>query len=442
MQSAPAADTRLPGGLFPASYLRFFLPLAIQSIAQSLTHPLVAMVASHAPGGTLNLAGLAQANTLAYFLQTITFGLLTTGMIYGRSRAGFQAFLRAWAVLGVATICVHAALALPWPSHMLFGGVLGLPPEIEAPARTTFAVGLPVRVLFHLRLPSQVILLNNKAAGKNSAAAVGRVALTLVLAPLFVRVGLVGPVWSVVCLTIPVVGEVLAVVVMARPYVRNLTESGDAPPRVASLLAFTLPLSSSTAFVVLSGNVLAAFMARAPQPELVLPVYHLAVSISGALAYATTQVQRVVLAFAPECLRGRASLRFAVVVGVAAGLIPLLFQLEPLRTAYFVTMQNLSPERLRPLRLLVFMFLGQPLMLALRARLEGIAAYLRTPVVVLLGYTALLAAMIAIGALSVAMGMPGLFIGPVGSYGSNAVAIATMALLSRRSRREHLAALP
>jgi hypothetical protein len=441
MKSAAALDSVSTTGLFPMSYLRFFLPLAIQAIAQALTHPLVAMVASHAPGGTLNLAGLAQANTVAYFLQTLSFGLLTTGMVYGRSRTGFRVFLRAWVVVGCATLGAHSMLALPGPSRFLFGRVIGLPADIEAPARVAFVAGIPVRILFHLRLPFQVVLLNNRAAGKNSAAAVGRVALTLLLAPLFVSAGLVGPAWALVCLTIPVVGEVVAVLVMARPYLRSLSASGDKekPPSVGALLAFTLPLSSSTAFVVLSGNVLAAFIARAPRPELVLPVYHLALSISGTVAFAATQVQRVVLAFAPQCLRDRAALRFAALVGIVAGLLPLLFQLEPLRTAYFVTMQNLSPDRFRTLRLLVLMLLGQPLMLAFRARLEGVAAYLRTPMVVLVGYSALLVSMALAGGLALAVNLPGLYIGPVGTYTANVVAIVVMGTLLRRPRREFLA---
>ena len=43
---------------------RFFIPLAIQAISQALSYPLVAMVASRGAGGPLNLAGLAQSNTL------------------------------------------------------------------------------------------------------------------------------------------------------------------------------------------------------------------------------------------------------------------------------------------------------------------------------------------------------------------------------------------
>ena len=49
--------------------------------AQGLTYPLVAIVASW-KGEPLNLAGLAQSNTLLFMLGTLGFGLVATGMVF------------------------------------------------------------------------------------------------------------------------------------------------------------------------------------------------------------------------------------------------------------------------------------------------------------------------------------------------------------------------
>jgi len=49
----------------------FFIPLALQAASQSLTYPLVAMVASHGPGGTLNLAGVAQSNIVMFLVGAV-----------------------------------------------------------------------------------------------------------------------------------------------------------------------------------------------------------------------------------------------------------------------------------------------------------------------------------------------------------------------------------
>ena len=75
-----------------SAYARFFAPLALQAASQGLTYPLVAMVASRGPGGPLNLAGLAQSNTLMYMLGTFGFGLVTAGMVFGRTRKGYRQF--------------------------------------------------------------------------------------------------------------------------------------------------------------------------------------------------------------------------------------------------------------------------------------------------------------------------------------------------------------
>ena len=72
---------------------RFFIPLAIQAASQALSYPLVAMVASRGPGGPLNLAGLAQASTVMFFLGMIAISSVTTGMVYAKTREGYQQFL-------------------------------------------------------------------------------------------------------------------------------------------------------------------------------------------------------------------------------------------------------------------------------------------------------------------------------------------------------------
>jgi hypothetical protein len=57
---------------------RFFVPLAIQAASQALSYPLVAIVAARGAGGPLNLAGLAQANTVMFFLGMCT--IIVTGL--------------------------------------------------------------------------------------------------------------------------------------------------------------------------------------------------------------------------------------------------------------------------------------------------------------------------------------------------------------------------
>src|ERR1700690_4265665 len=90
----------------------FFIPLALQSASQSLTYPLVAMVASHGPGGTLNLAGVAQSNIVMFLVGAVGAGLVTAGMVYGKSRLGFSRFFAVNNLIAVIAALVQAAICI------------------------------------------------------------------------------------------------------------------------------------------------------------------------------------------------------------------------------------------------------------------------------------------------------------------------------------------
>lgn len=199
----------------------FFIPLALQAASQALSYPLVAMVASRGPGGPLNLAGLAQSNTIMIFLSMFCISYVTTGMIYATSRQGYRKFRNVVLMTGLGVIAVQAALCIPRISHLLFGDLIGLPPSIESPAKITLLASIPVQFFFFLRTPYLVIMYVGKATGKASLATMVRIAVTAALSPLFCILELVGPVWAVVCLTLPVALECLLARLYANPFLKN-----------------------------------------------------------------------------------------------------------------------------------------------------------------------------------------------------------------------------
>ena len=410
--------------------MRFFMPLALMAIAQALTHPLVAMVAARADGGALNVAGLAQANLVSFLLQTPGFGLMTAGMSYGRTRGGFRAYVRVTALVSTAVIVLHLILALPGPSHLLFGTIIGLPASVEGPAVTAFVMGIPVRLLFSIRTPMLAALFNARSGGKASTSALARIGVTLLLAPLFVRAGLVGPGWAMVCLTIPVVFEVLAVWIMSRRLIAALPERGRVPAR-RTLLRFAMPLSFGTTLMVLSGNLIGAFIARGAAPETMLSVYHLGLSVAGPLSYAASQTQRVVLAFAPASLvRNRAAV-FGLVVGAGTGLVSLLALLPPLRDLYYLRLQGLPLEDLNYLTVAVLLLALFPLATGLRSAAEGAAAYRKRSGAVFVGYCCYLVVIVGLGAAALSGGIPGHILGPAGLTVANLAAAGAVAWMLR-----------
>lgn len=413
------------------NYARFFAPLALQAASQGLTYPLVAMVASRGPGGPLDLAGLAQSNTVMFALGTLGFGLITTGMVHGRTREGFARFQHMALRIGLVVIAIQVLLCLPALSHLLFGRLIGLPPAIEAPAKQTLWASLPVQLLFFLRIPFQVAMYNALASARASTATMLRILVTAALAPVFCLAGWVGPLWAVVCLSLPVALEVVMSALLARPFIVAMAPAKVPPATKLEMFWFNLPISVGGYLLSLSAIVLGAFVARAPHPERMLPVYYLALGLATPVAYGATRVQEVVLAFARPAAADRKTLRFALAAGLVMGILPLVMIVPGLDRLYYVTIQNLPAADLSLLRVTALALVAHPLSVAVRAQGEGLAGLCRKPSTVIAGQAVFLAAVALAGGIFLVMGLPGNLIGPVGLVLGNLGSTATLRLLLR-----------
>jgi len=416
--------------------IRFFVPLAIQAMSQALCYPLVAMVASRGPGGPLNLAGLAQSNTVMFFLGMIGLNLVTTGMVHAKEREGFKKFQAVTLSIGLVVSLIQALLCIPAISHMVFGQIIGLPPSIESPAKITLLACIPLQFLFFSRIPYFVVMYNGKATGKASLATIGRIILTALLSPLFCNIGLVGPNWAVVCLTIPVALEVVVSRIFAAPFLKDLKPATAKPPDAKEIFLFTLPLSVGGYFLSIAALILGAFIARAPDPERILPIYYLALGLVNPVAYAATRIQTIVLAFPPKSKRDRLTLRFSLVAGACLGLLPLLFILPGIIEVYYVRLQNLPPGDLSLVRLTALSLIFLPLSVAIRAQSEGLSAWFKKPVTVLAGHAAFMGIIIISGFTLLIMGSPGYFIGAVGLTLGSLVSSAIMRIFLGRTKEK------
>ena len=411
---------------------RFFIPLAIQAASQALSYPLVAMVASRGPGGPLNLAGLAQAITVMFFLGMIAISSVTTGMVYAKTREGYQKFRKVTLLTATGVIAIQGILSIPVLSHLLFGRLIGLPPSIEQPASTVFMISIPLQFLFFMRLPYFVVMYLGKATGKASLATIVRILLTAMLSLLFCTLELVGPIWAVVCLTIPVAMEVLISRIFATPFLKSLKSCPEDPPGAMEIFKFNLPLSVGGYFLSASAVILAAFIARTPDPDRILPVYYLALGLANPVAFAATRIQTIVLAFPPQSAKDRRTFRFCLAAGAVLGILPLIFILPGLAEFYFIKLQKLGAQDLPLVRLTAISLICFPFSVAIRAQSEGLAAWSKKPITVLTGHAMFMVAIIATGFVLLFLGTPGYLIGPVGlTLGSLASSVTMRVVLDR-----------
>lgn len=414
----------------------YFIPLALQAASQSLSYPLVAMVASHGPGGALALAGVAQSNIIMFLVATLGAGVVTAGLVFGKTKGGFTRFCAINNILSLAMVVVQALICIPFVGHLVFGTLLGLPPTIQAPAMEAFPLTVLLNVLFNARNPYQVLLYNNGAPGRASTATFVRIGVTLALSPLFCSWGLVGARWAMVCQTIPVALEVLVSWWYSRPFAARLAEDVTPPPTIGRLLAFTMPLSLGGFLMTLSSMILGGVIARSGSPEHVLPAFYLAIGIANPAAYAASRVQNVIIAFPPRSNDDKQVFHFSLAAGALFSFVPLLFILPGIADWYYVSVQKLPAADLPLVTTTALLLVGFPFTVALRCHREGLAALDHRTPTILAGDFAYIAALAVCSSASLALGIPGNIIGPLVIACSNLASYGILVLLLRERRTE------
>ena len=118
------------GGFTPARATRFFVPLLLQAFSQCLTYPLVAAIVSHGELGVEGYAAFAQGQTVMFLIGALGSGLILTGMVHARTRAGHLCFRRLNFAMMAALLGVQLLVTLPPFYGLVFGDLLGLPPDL------------------------------------------------------------------------------------------------------------------------------------------------------------------------------------------------------------------------------------------------------------------------------------------------------------------------
>ena len=87
--------------------------------------------------------------------------------------------------------------------------------------------------------------------------------------------------------------------------------------------AYAASFSIGQLFISLSGYVIGAFAARAPNPDVTLPVYYAVISIFNAFSFAATRLSATVITFYEEGTNREIIKKFTFISGLVLGIIPL-----------------------------------------------------------------------------------------------------------------------
>lgn len=405
----------------------FYMPLAIQALSQSLTYPLVASIVSHGHLGSDELAAFSQGQSLLSLMGAIGMGLITTGMVFARTKSGMANYgrlvMRIAAVVGV----LQFIACMPPFNNFFFSRILGLNDELAEIARWATFLGIPLQFAFFLRNKHVVQLYNEKRSDLANIATLMRILVTACLSPIFVRLGMTGFFWGSVALTLPVFGEACLSKLFAKPYMDALTDDSGEIASVGKQLRFTIPLSFGGILMSLSAFMVAVFISRAESPETSLAIHYIIMGVINPLGFAAIRMQSVVIAFPPAIYGKRRVATFAVCAGLLLSSCSIFMQIPQVAQWYFGNVQNLPPEHVALAQNAMLLIGLLPLVQSLRGHAEGLAAIKRRPNAILAGQAVYLATMVlALFVLLSTGALPGYLMGAAAIHLAAFMALVTV----------------
>lgn len=430
---------------------RFYVPLMLQAFSQSISYPLVASIVTHGPLGVDALTGFAQGQAVMFMIGLLGGGLITTGMVHAHDWSGYRAFRRLNSWMMAALLLLQCVPAVHPLDKLLFRGVLNLSPELAEIARWTLLGGVVMNAGFFLRNVPLVILFNNLESGKANNATLARIALTVMCSLGFPRLGLVGPWWGLGVMSAGVLAEWGITWWYARPYVNAMREAKGMLPwkrsglddlmaakrrwlLVVGQFRFMLPLSLGSFVIAISPLAMAGFVGRATiSPEVMLATHYVTIGVANPVGFAALRMQAVSIAFPPEFPGDRRTLWYALGAGAVYGVALLVFSMPVVADAYFGAYQNVKPENLGFARSAIAAYCMWPMLQAIWARVEGIAAIRKRPSAVMAGQITYLVALVAALALTLHLGVLGWKVAVTGIYVATLSTIAAVYIALARS---------
>ncbi|HPN84375.1 MAG TPA: hypothetical protein PK821_03465 [Victivallales bacterium] len=430
MQNQKAIDSDIEIASQPGykDLFKYFLPLAMQAISQSFTYPLVAIVAVRGKEGPLNIAAMAQANLLLFFLLSSCAGLITAGMVYSVNRAGLIRFrsLNRYFTLGI--FLVHALFCLPFFAQIILSSIMGLSGDLYESTYFAFLLSLPLSLIFNFRNTAMVVLFNKKLTGLAFSATVLRIIFTIILSIAMTFLGYTGIFWATVCQIIPLLLEAELINRLARPHILELMKKEGPSHSIFEMISLTMSFSIGRMMMAFSGYVVAGFAARAPEPDIMLPAYYAALGLMNPMAFAASRIQAMVISFAVPGIKNFRLFNFSVLAGVICGITPLLFTLPFISEWYYGTLQKIPPENLALVRYSAFILVLTPFTSALRSYVEGWAARGRKPVALMAGQGVYLGFVVSAAFFAFNLGVQGNAIGPFAIFIGNICAALVLSI--------------
>ena len=337
-----------PPNLSTGSVMHDWWPLALSWGLMGLELPAISAVVGNLPDAEIMLAAFGGiAFPLGLLVEAPIIMMLAASTALSRDLDSFLRLQRFMTVVAIGLTILHAILAFTplWP--LVVVPILDIPPEIQEPARESFAWLLPWTWAIADRRFRQGLLIH---FGRRQVVAVGsgiRLIATIGTLVTLASLGVAGATIATVSLTVGVIVEATYARYRSADVVRGPLQEA-APPkiplRLGKLLRFYIPLALTPILILAAQPISAAGMTRMPQSVASLAVWAPLAGLTFLFRSSGIAYNEVVIRLSSRDRSTPSLRRFAWIMGLVFSSVLLILALTPLAMIWFRDIVGLDED--------------------------------------------------------------------------------------------------
>jgi progressive ankylosis protein len=400
--------------------LRFYLPLAFNSILMMIEMPVVTAGISRLPDAEVQLAAYGVLFSLAYIFITMGVALTHTGNALGRSRQAFY-LLRKFSLGVCLAITLLAGAVYFTPLYgLVVEGLLGAPAHVAVAAQPGLQLMLLVGLVVAWRRFYHGVLIRQGYTNLIGLITMVRVATLFAVVYAGVTVGtytgmqVAGAALFASAGIEAVFVTIIAEVIFHRSTKIRWEKDKDFVISWGTALRFFLPLSLMLLLTAVMRPVIAAAMTRMPDPVLSLAAFPVAYGVFHLVYSPLWVLPQVVIALVKDEQSYRVVSRFVKLAGVVAAALLLGSSFTPLVDLYMANVLGV-PADVRAFALPALRVIsGYVLITAWQANYQGVLIRARRTGATQMATTVNMVTLcVALGIALVVGGLPGVVLGTI-----------------------------
>jgi hypothetical protein len=329
--------------------LHTWWPLAASWLLMGAELPALSAVVARLANPEINLAAYGGVVfPLALIVESPVIMLLAASTALSKDYASYRKVRKFMWVTGGAMTLLHILVAFTPLYFLVVEGILGVPPEIVAPARTGLMIMTPWTMAIAYRRFNQGVLIRFDHSRTIGVGTVIRLLTNgLVLAAGYLNGSVAGIVVATSAVSAGVVSEALYTGLVVRPVVRRQLIPAPAvkePLTLPGFLNFYIPLAMTSLLTLLVNPIGSAALSRMPQALDSLAVWPVLSGLVFLLRSLGIAYNEVVVALLDEPNASPALRRFALWLAVATSIGLLLIAATPISDLWFRTVSALNPR--------------------------------------------------------------------------------------------------